>query len=65
MNPLEYLKALYTFLTMSIESRFPSTRRALSPRFALFSIIAIIIIGGVIILVLVVSPGVTTRSTYP
>ena len=63
MNPLASLRTLFAFLTLSIESKFPSTRRAVSTAFAIGIIVIIIAAGGVIIYLLVVAPG-TTTSVY-
>jgi hypothetical protein len=62
MNMLGNLRALYTFLTFSFESKFPSlsTRRVVA-----VTIAALIIIGGVTIYILATSSGVTTTSPYP
>jgi len=65
MNPIGYIQAMYMLLAQSIESKFPSSRRGMSPRFTMLAIVGIIGVGAVIIIVLVTIPGVTTRSTYP
>jgi len=65
MYPLASLRALFSFLTMSLESDYPPppARGWLSRRFTMLAIIVIIIIGGFIIFLLVIAPGPTT-STY-
>ena len=65
MSPLWYLRALYTFLTQPIESKFPSVRRAISHRHTLYLIVAIIGVGAAMVVILVTYPSVTTSSTYP
>jgi len=64
MNPLTYLRALFAFLTLSIESKFPSTRGGISTSIAVGIIVIVIAAGGVIIYLLVVVPP-PTSSTYP
>ena len=66
MNPLGNLKALYSFLTLSIQSKVPSLKamRGLSQMLAIGAILGIIIVGGVVIYIVVSSSG-PTSSTYP
>ena len=64
MNPLGYLRALFTFLTMSIESRFPSlsARKAISSIVAVIAIVVIVVAGALIIFFIVISPGASSSS---
>ena len=67
MNPLDYVRALYLFLTNSLESKLPSLgpKRAISPVYAIAIIAVIIAAGGLIIYFLVVAPSSTTTTVYP
>jgi len=67
MNLLGYLRSLYTFLTLSLASRFHSfTRRSgIAQMVVVGVIIAIIIVGGVVIYIVVTSSGATTTTTLP
>ena len=67
LSPFGYLKALFEFLRLSVESKFPSlsSRRAISTTLAAAAIVGIIAVGGVVVYILVISTGAPSSSTYP
>jgi hypothetical protein len=66
MSLLGSLKSLYSFLTLSLESKFPSfsARRGIAQIVVIGTIVAIIIVGGIVVYIVATSTGVTT-TTYP
>ena len=65
MYPLASLRALFSFLTLSLESDYPPppARGWLSHRITMIAIVVIIVIGAFLVFLLVIAPGPTT-STY-
>ena len=63
MNPLGYLRALFSLLPLFFESRFPSlsNRKAISGTVAAAAIVAIIGAGGFIIYLILSTPS----TVYP